>query len=125
MKSFHSYKQIQPSKRQVPIFGQILSNNWVLCSVFSYFVQGWRSNQGRKEGNYIEAAMCHVHISGLLAELLYRAKQYPSGCNGFRYSDGSINILQSRNFPYKNLNKVVKLRASWKITAMRFTNTGL
>ena len=38
-----------------------------------------------KEGNYIEAAMCHVHISGLLAELLYRAKQYPSGCNGFRY----------------------------------------
>ena len=54
----------------------------------------WLEEIGKKhekEGNLIEAAMCHIHIGGLLAELLYRAnKQYPAGCRGFNRISGNI-----------------------------------
>ncbi|NXH90559.1 DOC11 protein, partial [Edolisoma coerulescens] len=37
-----------------------------------------------KNGDFSEAAMCYVHVAGLVAEFLHRKKLFPSGCTAFR-----------------------------------------
>ncbi|KAJ8008347.1 hypothetical protein DPEC_G00103890 [Dallia pectoralis] len=37
-----------------------------------------------KNGDYSEAAMCHVHVAALVAEYLYRKKMFPSGLAAFK-----------------------------------------
>ena len=40
--------------------------------------------------------MCHMHISGLLAELLYRKKLYPHGCDQFQKISPNIAIDEAK-----------------------------
>ena len=40
--------------------------------------------------------MCHMHISGLLAELLFRKKLYPHGCNQFQKISLNIAVDEAK-----------------------------
>ncbi|XP_024606355.1 dedicator of cytokinesis protein 11 [Neophocaena asiaeorientalis asiaeorientalis] len=37
-----------------------------------------------KNGDFSEAAMCYVHVAGLVAEFLHRKKLFPNGCSAFK-----------------------------------------
>ena len=49
-----------------------------------------------KDRNLIESAMCHVHIGGLIAEILFRKKLYPHGSKSFLDISSNVGIDESK-----------------------------
>ena len=51
-----------------------------------------------KDRNLIESAMCHVHIGGLIAEILFRKKLYPHGSKSFLDISSNVGAYDSCSF---------------------------